>query len=185
MIRLFDLIFALLGLVLFSPLIIIIYLIGYLETGSPFFFQVRMGKHKRHFYLIKFRTMSVGTKSVATHLMDKSSVTKIGKYLRILKLDELPQLWNVLVGEMSLVGPRPNLIDQYELIAERERKNVYSVRPGITGLAQVSKIDMSTPERLASADHEMISNFNLYFYFKYIIYTLLGKGLGDGISKNK
>jgi lipopolysaccharide/colanic/teichoic acid biosynthesis glycosyltransferase len=99
-------------------------------------------------------------------------------------LDELPQLWNVFIGEMSLVGPRPNLFNQEELINERDSRGVYSVRPGITGLAQINKIDMSTPQLLAETDAKMTNNLNIYFYFYYIIVTVLGKGAGDRIVKH-
>jgi len=99
-------------------------------------------------------------------------------------LDELPQLWNVLKGDMSLVGPRPCLPNQLELITERERRGVFTVRPGITGLAQVNEIDMSTPELLAETDEQMIETLNFKNYFSYILQTVLGKGRGDRISPN-
>ena len=101
---------------------------------------------------MKFRSMNVNTQSVATHLASAASITPFGSFLRKSKLDELPQLWNVLVGDMSLVGPRPNLLNQAKLIEERDSRGVYSVRPGITGLAQIHKIDMSTPQLLAETD---------------------------------
>lgn len=102
-------------------------------------------------------------------------------FLRRTKLDELPQVWNVLMGEMSLVGPRPNLFNQTELIKERSEKGVYDVRPGITGLAQVNEIDMSTPKLLAETDAEMIKTLTIKDYFKYIFVTVTGKGQGDRI----
>jgi len=102
--------------------------------------------------------------------------------LRKTKLDELPQLWNVLTGDMSLVGPRPGLSNQEELTQARSAKNVYSIRPGITGLAQVNKIDMSSPELLAKTDKEMIDSLTLRLYFKYILMTIIGSGSGDRIK---
>ncbi|GAL08831.1 UDP-N-acetylgalactosaminyltransferase [Photobacterium aphoticum] len=114
--------------------------------------QERVGRHKKPFKLIKFRTMSVETKSVASHLASSASITKLGAFLRKTKIDELPQLINVLKGEMSLVGPRPNLFNQEELITERDALGVYDVLPGITGLAQINTIDMSTPKLLAETD---------------------------------
>lgn len=126
--------------------------------------------------------MSLNTQSVATHLVNKNAVTRFGSFLRKSKLDELPQLWNVLVGDMSLVGPRPNLPNQTELLQERESRKVYSVRPGITGLAQIQEIDMSTPQLLAETDASMIQNLNLFNYFKIIIATVTGKGFGDRIK---
>ncbi|MCD8513139.1 MAG: sugar transferase, partial [Nitrincola sp.] len=107
-----------------------------------------------------------------------SSITKLGSFLRKTKLDELPQLWNVLKGEMSLVGPRPNLFNQEELIAERDAMGVYAVRPGITGLAQVNDIDMSTPKLLAETDQKMLKSLTVTAYFKYIFMTVAGKGAG-------
>ena len=177
-----DIMFSATGLVVASPLLIGATAIGYLDTGSPLFIQERVGKDQKPFKLIKFRTMKVETKSVASHLVDNTSITKLGKVLRKTKLDELPQLINVLKGEMSLVGPRPNLFNQKDLIEAREKMGVYKVLPGVTGLAQLSGIDMSTPERLAKKDKEMIDTLNLKNYFSYILSTALGKGSGDAVK---
>ncbi len=180
--RFFDLLFSLTGLVLFSPILVSLTLVGFFDTGSPFFHQERMGKDKNPFNLVKFRSMHMNAPSVATHLSSSSLVTRFGGFLRRSKLDELPQLWNVLVGQMSLVGPRPNLFNQDELIANRDSRGVYNVRPGITGLAQINKIDMSTPKLLAEIDAKMIQELNVLNYFKYIFLTILGKGFGDRIK---
>lgn len=177
-----DIAFSATGLVVASPLLIGATVIGYFDTGSPLFVQERIGKDQKPFKLVKFRTMRVATESVASHLVDNTSITKLGKVLRKTKLDELPQLLNVLKGEMSLVGPRPNLFNQEELIEAREKMKVYDVLPGITGLAQLSGVDMSTPERLAKVDREMIDNLSLKNYFSYIIRTALGKGSGDAVK---
>lgn len=177
-----DIMFSATGLVVASPLLIGATAIGYLDTGSPLFIQERVGKDQKPFKLIKFRTMKVDTASVASHLADNSSITKLGKVLRKTKLDELPQLINVLKGEMSLVGPRPNLFNQKELIEARDEMGVYDVLPGITGLAQLSGVDMSTPECLAKKDKEMIDTINLKNYFSYILSTALGKGSGDAVK---
>ena len=183
MIRFFDFIFSLIGLVLLSPIILVLLIIGYFDTGSPVFCQERVGKNKRPFNLYKFRSMNVDTKSVATHLANYSAVTTYGAFLRKSKLDELPQLWNVLLGDMSLVGPRPNLFNQEELIHERDTRGVYQVVPGITGLSQINKIDMSTPQLLAETDAKMTSQLTVVKYFYYIITTVLGKGSGDRMIK--
>jgi len=182
MIRVLDILFAVLGLVVLAPILIMIFLIGKIDTGSPLFKQTRLGKNQKPFTLVKFRTMKLGTVSVATHQADKSAITKFGRILRKTKLDELPQLWNVLKGEMSLVGPRPGLENQEELTSARNKHDVFSVRPGITGLAQVSEIDMSTPELLAKTDAKMIVAMNVKNYFKFIILTILGKGSGDRVK---
>ncbi|MGP4715554.1 hybrid nucleoside-diphosphate sugar epimerase/sugar transferase [Psychrobacter sp. T6-6] len=180
--RSLDIAFSSAGLVATSPLLIAATVVGYLDTGSPLFVQERIGKNQKPFKLIKFRTMKVTTESVASHLVDNTSITKLGKILRKTKLDELPQLVNVLKGEMSLVGPRPNLFNQEDLIKARADQGVYDVLPGITGLAQLSGIDMSTPERLAKVDKEMIDTLSLRNYFSYIIGTALGKGSGDAVK---
>ena len=185
MIRFFDIIFSLIGIILLIPIIIFLIIAGYLDTGSPIFCQERMGKNKKPFNLYKFRSMFIDTKSVSTHLADYDSVTRYGAVLRKSKLDELPQLFNVLKGDMSLVGPRPNLFNQDELIGEREKLGVYNAVPGITGLSQINKIDMSTPKLLSQTDAKMTSNLNLIHYFKYILITASGKGLGDRIVNNK
>jgi len=173
---------AFFGLLVTFPILIIVTMIGYFDTGSPIFIQERVGKNKRPFKLIKFRTMAVDTKSVASHLASSASITKLGLFLRKTKLDELPQLINVLKGEMSFVGPRPNLFNQEELIKERDSRGVYSVLPGITGLAQVNTIDMSTPKLLAETDQKMVQTLTITDYFKYIIMTATGSGSGDRVS---
>lgn len=180
--RTLDFIFSLLGLVFGSPVLLAIYITGLFDTGSPLFRQERVGRNKKPFVLVKFRTMSVDTASMASHLASTASITEMGGFLRKTKLDELPQLWNVLKGEMSLVGPRPGLFNQEELTSARDALDVFDVRPGVTGLAQVSDIDMSTPELLAETDAKMISEFSLENYFKYILQTVTGKGSGDRVS---
>ncbi len=182
LIRILDFLMAFFGLIVTFPILIGVYIIGYFDTGSPVFIQQRVGKNKKPFNLIKFRTMSVDTKSVASHLASTASITKLGGFLRKTKIDELPQLINVLKGEMSFVGPRPNLFNQEELIMERDRRSVYTVLPGITGLAQVNTIDMSTPKLLAETDQKMIRTLTLKCYFKYIIQTATGSGSGDRIG---
>ena len=183
MIRVFDFVFSLLGLVVGFPVLLVLTIVGLFDTGSPIFRQVRVGRNQKPFTLVKFRTMKVDTASVATHLASSASITRFGHFLRKTKLDELPQLWNVLKGEMSLVGPRPGLFNQEELTEERAKRGVFNVRPGITGLAQVSEIDMSTPALLAETDQKMIESLTLVDYFKYIFMTVAGKGAGDRVVK--
>tara|TARA_R110001592_G_scaffold58694_3_gene177596 strand:+ start:689 stop:1246 length:558 start_codon:yes stop_codon:yes gene_type:complete len=180
-IRSLDVVFSFLGLTLSSPFLLLLYFIGLFDTGSPIFRQERVGKNKKPFILVKFRTMMVDTESVASHLASNASITKFGHFLRRTKLDELPQLWNVLNGEMSLVGPRPCLFSQEELIFEREQRGVLNARPGITGLAQVNNIDMSTPKLLAETDAKMLASLSILAYFKYIFMTVSGKGAGDRV----
>jgi lipopolysaccharide/colanic/teichoic acid biosynthesis glycosyltransferase len=126
--------------------------------------------------------MDPSTPSLATHLASSHTITPLGRFLRRTKLDELPQLWNVLKGEMSLVGPRPGLPNQPELTVAREKLGIFKVRPGITGLPQINGIDMSTPELLAQTDARMIAEMSVCNYFKYIFLTVLGKGSGDRIK---
>ena len=183
MTRLLDISFSFVGLLLLSPLLVILLIIGFFDNGSPIFQQERVGRDKKPFRLFKFRSMYMNAPSVATHLASASLITPFGNFLRKSKLDELPQLWNVLIGDMSLVGPRPSLVNQIELILERESRGVYSVRPGITGLAQINKIDMSTPKLLAETDEKLINELNTFTYFKFVFLTIFGMGFGDRIVK--
>jgi O-antigen biosynthesis protein WbqP len=171
--RFFDIFFSLLGFLLFLPFFFIIFLICLVDTGSPLFIQKRVGMDLNGFMLVKFRTMKKNTLSRGTHLVDPSNITRFGFLLRKYKLDELPQLWNVLIGNMSLVGPRPCLFNQKKLVKERKKRGVFRVKPGITGLAQVSGITMKNPLLLAKTDLKMINKMSLYYYFYYILNTFL------------
>ena len=182
MLRIFDFLFSFLGLTLGGPLLLAIYVVALFDKGAPIFRQERVGRDQKPFILLKFRTMRSNTASVASHLADPSAITPLGVVLRRTKLDELPQLWNVLKGEMSLVGPRPCLFNQTELIRERALLAVFNARPGITGLAQVNKIDMSTPKLLADTDARMLKELTVSAYFKYIVMTVGGKGSGDVVK---
>lgn len=181
LIRLFDVVFASAGLLVSFPVFAVLCVIGYFDTGSPLFRQVRVGRDEKPFVLVKFRTMNVGTASVASHLAEASAITPLGRFLRRTKLDELPQLWNVLKGDMSLVGPRPCLPEQEQLILSRRKLDVFQWRPGITGLAQVKGVDMSTPELLAETDYQMLNTFSVLNYFRFIMMTILGQGAGDRV----
>ena len=183
MIRIVDIFLSSFGLLVFSPLICFVYFILYAENRSPIFYQERVGRKMKSFLLVKFRTMNIGTGNYATHLVDPRNISMLGKLLRKSKIDELPQLWNVLKGDMSMVGPRPCLISQQELIQARLKFNIFRVKPGITGLAQISRIDMSDPLLLAKTERKMLRNFNILSYFYYIFLTIIGFGLGDRVKE--
>lgn len=182
MIRVADVIAATAGLVLTFPLIVGLALA--VRAGSPgpgLFAQTRLGRAERPFTCYKLRTMSVGTVSAGTHEVSAAAVTPLGRSLRRLKLDELPQLWNVLIGDMSLVGPRPGLPQQVELREARRARGLYAVRPGVTGPGQVAGVDMSEPERLAILDATFANRPTITAYIKYVLLTVVGRGQGDRI----
>ena len=170
--RIFDFLFSLIGLIFLSPLLIFVFFIGLFDNGSPLFIQSRVGYNLKSFSLIKFRTMPMGVRSAGTHLIKNIKLTSFGNFLRRTKIDEIPQLLNVLLGDMSLVGPRPCLFNLRRLISERKKRGVFKVRPGITGLAQISGINMKTPTLLAKTDQKMIKNMSVYNYFYYIFKTI-------------
>lgn len=170
--RTLDIILSLIGLILLFPLMFLVYILNLMIYGSPLFFQERIGYNLKIFTLVKFRTMKIGTRNAATHLIDKKSITVFGKLLRSLKIDELPQLWNVLIGEMSIVGPRPCLVTQKKLINERYKRGVFKMKPGITGLSQIKGLTMSNPILLAKTDFQMMKKMSLINYFCYIFLTL-------------
>ena len=183
MIRIFDFVFAIIALVLLAPVMLIILLFIYCDTGKPIFIQRRLGRNKIEFNIYKFRTMFNDTESLTNNLVHQRQITRLGRYLRKTKLDELPQLFNVLNGTMSFVGPRPNLLNQENLIVLRNQLNVYDALPGITGLAQINGVDMSTPKKLARIDAKMVRTMNLGMYFKLLVKTALGNGFGDPVQK--
>jgi len=180
--RVCDIVFAGAGLLLLWPLLAVVALACWLDTRSPLLRQQRVGRWGRPFVLVKFRTMLPQTAHVASHLADASAITPWGRLLRRTKLDELPQLWNVLRGDMSLVGPRPCLPSQSELIAARQALGVLDAPPGITGLAQTSGIDMSTPVLLAQTDARMLQDLTVRRYFGYLLKTATGVGAGDAVK---
>jgi O-antigen biosynthesis protein WbqP len=160
------------------PLVIIIRL----ESRGPAFFrQSRVGRDEAIFTLVKLRTMYESTPDIPSHEAIGAMITPLGRILRKMKLDELPQIWNVLIGQMSFVGPRPCLETQEELINARRDLDVFSVRPGITGLAQVTGVDMSSPQKLAQTDRDYIGTMSLTTDVKLIIATVSGRGYGDAI----
>ena len=172
--RALDFSAALLGLIVLSPVILVVSSIVRATSSGPVMFrQRRIGLNEIPFVCYKFRTMYPGTAERATHEIGQSAVTPAGRFLRRFKLDELPQLWNVLRGEMGLVGPRPCLPVQHELIEERRSRGVFSVRPGITGLAQVEGIDMSEPRRLAERDADYIRMHNMPLDIRLLFRTIV------------
>jgi O-antigen biosynthesis protein WbqP len=176
--RAFDLVGAIVGLLLTLPLMALALVDVRLDSPGPALFrQVRVGRRRQPFVCYKLRSMHVGTAQRATHLVGDDAVTRFGRFARRSKLDEVPQLYNVLKGEMSLVGPRPCLPSQTELVEARDRLGVYEVRPGITGLAQVQGIDMSEPQRLAQVDSGYVRSRTLAGDIRIIIATVLGRRL--------
>ena len=173
MIRFFDIVFSFVGLIILSPVLVILWVVGFLENKSPLLIQKRVGKNLNPFLLVKFRTMPINTRSVGTHLIKNIKLTFFGRFLRATKFDEIPQLYNVFFGDMSLVGPRPCLLNQKKLISERKKRGIFKVKPGITGLAQISGVNMKTPMLLAKIDLKMIKKMNLFYYFYYIFRTIL------------
>lgn len=183
--RLIDLVAAIAILGLFWWLIALIAIAIRFDTpGNPFFAQKRVGKDGKSFTLLKFRTMHTGTKQAGTHEISSGAVTKLGAFLRRTKLDELPQAWNLLINQMSLVGPRPCLPTQRELIDARRARGVLEIKPGITGLAQVNGIDMSDPITLARWDARYLALRSLLLDIKLMIKTVLGGGQGDRTRAN-
>ena len=165
---------AAIGLLVLAPVMGVVALLIAVRGGGPAIFrQVRVGQNGRPFTCLKFRTMAQGTPSVATHKVDPSQITRLGRVLRRFKLDELPQLVNVLRGEMSLVGPRPCLPSQSELIEARKERGILALRPGITGLAQVRGIDMRDPALLASVDAEYAAHQSLRLDLLIVAATFL------------
>jgi O-antigen biosynthesis protein WbqP len=177
--RAFDVVACGLFLLFFWPILLIVIIAVRLQSPGPAIFrQVRVGKDGRPFTCYKLRTMYSGTANLPTHEVQASSVTPLGERLRRFKVDELPQLCNVLIGDMSLVGPRPCLPSQTALVEARRQRGVLEVRPGITGLAQVNGVDMSDANRLAEIDAQYVRTQSLRGDFRLILATLRGQGVG-------
>lgn len=181
--RLFDLVVASIGAIVAAPVILVCMAAIRIDSpGAALFRQTRVGKGEREFTCLKLRTMRIGTRNAPSHETGSSSVTSVGRFLRASKLDELPQLWNILKGDMSLVGPRPCLPEQATLIEARRRYGLYDIRPGVTGVAQVAGVDMSAPEELAALDATYLQDKSLKADVKLIVATLLGSGRGDRVN---
>lgn len=185
----FDIVLSLVAIIVFSWLLIIIAVAIVVEDkGNILFKQKRIGKNKKEFYIYKFRTMKVSTpKDVPTHLLDnpESYITKIGGFLRKTSLDELPQLFNILKGDMSIVGPRPALWNQFDLIALRDENGSNSVRPGLTGWAQVNGRDELPIDVKAGFDGEYIKKMSIIFDIKIILMTVVSVFTSKGVREGR
>ncbi|MFK8078012.1 MAG: sugar transferase [Granulosicoccus sp.] len=178
--RIMDVLISILLLPIAIALSLVFGCLFYLmNRENPLFVQVRVGRLGQEFKLVKLRTMSSSTKDKPTHEISSSDISTLGKIMRAIKVDELPQLYNVLRGEMSLVGPRPCLPSQTELVSERDRLGVYDLLPGITGYAQVRGVDMSVPSVLAEMDSHYASIRSLSLDFSLLLQTVVGRGSGD------
>lgn len=182
--RLFDLILVLaLALPAIMVCVVASLVIWLDDRSNPIFVQQRLGRNGRPFRLIKLRTMRRNTDDCPSHEVSQSSITRPGALLRQTKLDELPQLWNVLCGEMSFVGPRPGLPSQTTLAEERRRLGVDQLSPGITGISQVQGLDMSSPKRLAEVDAGYLRKWSLARDIRLMLLTATGGGQGDAARR--
>jgi O-antigen biosynthesis protein WbqP len=183
--RLLDIVLSLVGLVLLSPLFLILVVAIKLDSKGPVLFkQKRVGIHKSHFNILKFRTMRIYTpKDTPTHMLKNPEqyITRVGKFLRKTSLDELPQIWNILVGHMSIIGPRPALWNQYDLIAERDKYGANDVRPGLTGWAQINGRDELPIEVKAKLDGEYVKRISFLFDLKCFFGTIVSVIKSDGV----
>lgn len=182
--RLFDIVFVLAASL---PALLIVsvcaVIIRATSPGPAIFRQVRLGRGEKPFVCLKLRTMHIDTGDHPSHEVGASAVTRFGSILRRLKLDELPQLWNVLIGEMSIVGPRPGLASQTTLIAMRRDAGIFSIRPGVTGFTQVAGLDMSDPARLTAVDTAYLRRMSLRTDLAVIFRTILGAGRRDAAAQ--
>lgn len=183
--RLIDIMLSLAGLVILSPVFILLIIAIKLESKGPVFFkQKRIAIHKTHFNILKFRTMRIDTpKDTPTHLLENPDqyITKVGKFLRKTSLDELPQILNILMGQMSVIGPRPALWNQYDLIKERDKYRANDVKPGLTGWAQINGRDELPIDIKAKLDGEYVERMSLGFDIKCFVGTILSVVKSDGI----
>lgn len=178
--RLFDISLAIVA----APIALVLSLaaaipIALESRASPFFRQTRLGRAERPFQILKLRTMHPGTPQTASHQVPAGAILRSGSLVRRLKIDELPQLWNVLCGDMSLVGPRPGLPTQAELTEARRTFRVFEMVPGITGISQIDGLDMSDPWMLAESDARYSADWRLHRDLSIILKTVTGAGYGD------
>lgn len=180
-----DRVLALMGLIVLSPVFIVLIVAIKLDSKGPVFFrQKRVGIHKRYFYILKFRTMRTDTpKDIPTHQLEKPEqyITKVGKFLRRTSLDELPQIINILKGDMAIVGPRPALWNQYDLIAERDKYGANDVLPGLTGWAQINGRDELPIVKKAKLDGAYVARMGLGMDIRCILGTIVSVAKQDGV----
>lgn len=183
--RMIDFTLSILAVVCLSPFFLILIVAIKLDSPGPIFFrQKRVGTNKKYFNILKFRTMRIDTpKDMPTHLLNNPDqyITKVGKFLRKTSLDELPQIFNIIVGEMAIIGPRPALWNQYDLIAERDKYGANKVRPGLSGWAQINGRDELSIEVKAALDGEYIQKMGLAFDAKCFIGTITSVLKSDGV----
>lgn len=181
--RIIDLLFAISVIIFLGWLLFFVWVAVRLDSPGPgIFAQTRVGRHGKSFTCYKFRTMQNGTPQAGTHELTTSSITRIGGFLRRSKIDELPQVFNILRNDLSLIGPRPCLPNQDVLVEVRHRLGVFKMKPGISGLAQINQVDMSNPERLAQWDFRYGKLRCITLDFKIAMATALGKGSGDRVG---
>ena len=187
--RFIDIVLSFCAIVVLSPVLLVLAVLIKLDSKGPVLFrQKRVGKDKTHFEILKFRTMYADVpKDVPTHLLadPASKITKIGRFLRKSSLDELPQIFNILKGEMSIIGPRPALWNQFDLIEERDKYGANDVRPGLTGLAQVMGRDELPIDVKAKYDGDYVKNITLANDVKIFFRTIFSVASADGIQEGK
>lgn len=183
--RFIDIFLSLIGLIVLAPIFLVLIILIKMDSKGPVLFkQKRVGKGKTYFNILKFRTMRIDTpKDMPTHLLENPEqyITKVGKFLRKTSLDELPQIWNIFVGEMSIIGPRPALWNQYDLIAERDKYGANEIRPGLTGWAQINGRDELPIKVKARLDGEYVQRMNLKFDFNCFLETIISVLKKDGV----
>lgn len=191
--KLMDMFLSLIGIIILSPIFLLIIVAIKLDSKGPIFFkQKRVGINKTHFDILKFRTMKIDTpKDTPTHLLENPDqyITRVGKFLRKTSLDELPQIFNILKGEMSIIGPRPALWNQFDLIEERDKYGANDVYPGLTGLAQISGRDEISIELKSKIDGDYVKNMgpimDIRCFFGTIVSVLKKDGVREGKSLEK
>lgn len=183
--RAIDIILSVVGLMVLSPALILLILAIKIDSKGPVLFkQKRVGIHRTHFYILKFRTMKIDTpKDTPTHLLGdpEQYITKVGNFLRKTSLDELPQIWNIITGEMSIIGPRPALWNQYDLVEERDKYEANDVPPGLTGWAQINGRDELPIELKAKLDGEYVSKIGFKMDVKCFFGTFVSVFKSDGV----